>query len=347
MGKKDFSRVCIAGSVYPLLMYLLCSSEEEIDNTCFFFYKDIPSILQRKFKHRIVFNCEIHGRSFLQKVRLILQAFIIRLIAHSRWPFLLTAQLYAQDHFCFSIPLIGKRKYTLLSDAPHVYSILQRICFYEKQIDKKRIVKNKLLNVLLGPLWTGTWGMNCQCESIMLEEKDYISYLDPYLMKEVDFLYCWNAASEFKRNLILNIFDITKEVLYTIQNTSFILLTQPFSGDGIITEEEQIQMYSAILEKYEHSKVLIKVHPRDNVDYRKCFPRTQVFSFPIPTQFLVLLTTSNLRRVVTICSTAASAFNARIVEWIGCKVNKKILDSCGDLRLEDILSEKHIDFIES
>lgn len=199
--------------------------------------------------------------------------------------------------------------------------------------------------MLLGPLWTGTWGMNRQCEAILLEEKDYIPYLDQDIMKEVDFLHCWNTASKAKRDLILDIFNITEEVLHLIQNRSFILLTQSFSADGIITEEEQIQMYSAILKKYDHTRVLIKVHPRDTVDYRKHFPRTQVFSYPIPTQLLALLTTGNLRRVVTVCSTAASAFNVKMVDWIGCKINNKILNSCGDLRLEDILPGKHFDFL--
>ncbi|EKC62261.1 N-acetylneuraminic acid synthase-like protein, partial [human gut metagenome] len=47
-----------------------------------------------------------------------------------------------------------------------------------------------------------------------------------------------------------------------------IVLTQPFSKDCDISDEEQVEMYRNMIVPYGESNVIIKPHPRETLPYR-------------------------------------------------------------------------------
>lgn len=64
-----------------------------------------------------------------------------------------------------------------------------------------------------------------------------------------------------------------------------ILLTQQFCSLGVMSEEEQTQLYTKLKEKLP-GKILIKKHPDDPLDYRAIFPEAEVIRETFPSELL-------------------------------------------------------------
>ncbi|MGI6011838.1 MAG: polysialyltransferase family glycosyltransferase [Ruminococcus sp.] len=66
-----------------------------------------------------------------------------------------------------------------------------------------------------------------------------------------------------------------------------ILLTQNFSGLGVMSPGEQISLYKNLAEDFlSHVPLIIKKHPDDPLDYRGIFPRTKVIRTVFPSELL-------------------------------------------------------------
>lgn len=112
-------------------------------------------------------------------------------------------------------------------------------------------------------------------------------------------------------------------------------MTQAFSDDHFVTEEEQVEIYRKILSNYDEDDVVIKPHPRDKIDYRKYFPKVMYFDKTVAMQFLAILGIK-FERVVTVSSSAALSFGIDIpIDWYGYRVHPGILKGEGVRTLED------------
>ena len=69
---------------------------------------------------------------------------------------------------------------------------------------------------------------------------------------------------------------------------TFLLLTEPFAVTGRLPDEEsQIKLYRELIEKYGSDRtVMVKSHPRDNVDYKKYFPNITVIEKNMPMEVM-------------------------------------------------------------
>ncbi len=66
-----------------------------------------------------------------------------------------------------------------------------------------------------------------------------------------------------------------------------IILTQPYNIQ--IGDDNLIEIYRKIIDKYNSEEVVIKTHPRDNLDYEKAFPGVKVYSKKVPAELFALL----------------------------------------------------------
>lgn len=85
-----------------------------------------------------------------------------------------------------------------------------------------------------------------------------------------------------------------------------LLLTEPFAVTGRLPDEKaQVSLYRDVLAGYaKNSQVLIKPHPRDDMDYRKYFPDVQVMEKNIPMEVLNFDENFRVFRAVTVSSSA-------------------------------------------
>ena len=85
-----------------------------------------------------------------------------------------------------------------------------------------------------------------------------------------------------------------------------------------------------IIKKYSKEKLVIKNHPQEKTNYKKEFSDIMVLEKKFPSELLSLLGL-NLKRVVTINSTAISIFLKKAkIDFYGSKVHPKIFSSLGD-----------------
>ena len=319
MKHYNISRIYIVGTVYSLFLYLLASDEKDIEKTFFFYGSGIKKRMLQKFPNKHYFNLSKH----MWKKRLL--RIYLRLFARLKWNFLKSLPIFAQDHLTFASSLIGKREYVYIEDGPNNVPNA-----YDTPLFKKHIKKgNKILKFLFGNVFLKPYGSNNQCKKMILTNH----YKSDKEIMLIDIKQEWEKASESKKNLILSVFDISFNDSIFTEKRPVALFTSPFVTDEIITEKEQIEIYESVLEKYSQKEIVIKSHPRDNIDYKRYFPDIEVFSKPVPMQ---LLDCMGLRfeKAVTISSSSVLSIPYPIdIEWIGNECHPNLLAEYGSVKL--------------
>lgn len=97
----------------------------------------------------------------------------------------------------------------------------------------------------------------------------------------------WNEKTEQEKTQLSDImgFDYESIQREAMNGRSIVFLTEPnvSAGDMLMTAEEQIELYRRILSDYDQTKVMIKPHPADYIDYESVFQDCFIInkSFPI------------------------------------------------------------------
>lgn len=316
---KNYTRVCIPGSTYVLTFYLLMSSKEEIENTCFFFTYTIPEQLRKKFSNAIFIDLKDvwHKNKYLLSVYTLFKRKI-------QWPFLTTAEVYGLD---FYWDLLRGLHMNYIEDCPNVLDIWETSRLYESyQKSKKELaIKRKIKQWLFGEYYQRPVGTSSAVKAIYTSTP----YNKPYHRGKSNFVInlkqAWENSNEEKKKFILNVFDLTENDLKVLKSKKAILLTQPYVEDRKMTEEQLINIYSNIIEKYGPQNILIKPHPRDKHKYNQIFPNTELFDKKVPMQLLALLG-ANYEHIVTINSSSALSFGIDApIEWWAEKLDANIV----------------------
>lgn len=152
----------------------------------------------------------------------------------------------------------------------------------------------------------------------------------PLQLKEkveiIDIKKIWFEKTPKERSEILRIFEVPKK----LREKKYILFTQPLSEDKLLTEEEKINLYKKIIEKYDLELLVIKPHPREQTDYLKIFSQITIMNMEIPAILLKLLN-FKFKRAITIFSTAVFNLERDIeIDFYGTRVHPKLLEKWGD-----------------
>lgn len=84
-----------------------------------------------------------------------------------------------------------------------------------------------------------------------------------------------------------------------------LLITQPLYKDGFLDDEEQqIKMYKYMIERYMQENIIIKPHPRDEIDYTKMIKNCTVLNSDFPIEILNLMNEIYIKKCVTAFSTS-------------------------------------------
>ena len=140
----------------------------------------------------------------------------------------------------------------------------------------------------------------------------------------------WSKKSEEEKKEILDIFGFNERTISKIKNKKNILLTQPLSEDGFISEKEKIELYKKVIINYLEKDLVIKTHPREKTDYKKYFPEIEILNQSFPAELFDLLDIK-FETAITIFSTAALNFSKNSkVDFYGTKVHPNLLKQWGD-----------------
>jgi hypothetical protein len=319
---RKIKRVCIVDSIYTLFLYLLYTSEDELNETYYFFGNTIRDSIRKRISYYYHFD-------ITKKINknIIWRFLSLKFVRFFRWPFLRKATIFAQDHLLYSPYIIGQRDYTFIEDGPHMIQVYFHDKLYRDTCEywsKKYITIKKLLNYIISDVYNRTVANNTQCKELVLTVDDDIPYIAGKIKHIVSLEKLWNSATAHKKKIILDIYDLSEMDIKFLKTRTHIILTQQFSADGLISEQEQVKLYADIIKKYDPLSLILKTHPRDLVDYRKYFPDVAVFDKIIPMQLLNLVGI-RFKKVTTVFSSSISLFPYEIEkEWIGSSVHPNL-----------------------
>lgn len=137
----------------------------------------------------------------------------------------------------------------------------------------------------------------------------------------------FNKLSDEEKKEICEIFLNDLSVL-NLSNYSMII-TQPLHKDGLVeTEEKQVELYKDIIKKYlRNDKIIIKVHPRDKINYKKYFKECLIIDKPFPIELFNFYPDIRFDKVISISSTSVDFLkNAKskiTLGWEWLNENKK------------------------
>lgn len=326
---NPIERLCILDTPYSLLVYLIYSSEKDIRNTFFIFGENMPRGLENHLNaFYVVHKVNLFNRRML---RWVYYKYIKYFILHGVTP---STHIYGHDHLPFSSVIIGNRYYTMIEDSQNICT--NYICgkMHERILENRKTLKNRLYRTLYGKLYDCAFAENHQCTSILMTKEDYAEYISDKEHIVFSMPELWKRSSQEKKDLILRCFNVNKSDVEVMNRYKIILFTQPLTD--IVDENTQKEIFRLILSHYSKDDILIKVHPRDKLDYKQLFPDYAVFKKQIPSQLLDLLGVK-YDKAVTCFSSAVSMFNYPIkIDWYGTEIHKELFRKVGHIDVPQI-----------
>lgn len=329
---SGITHVCICGSAYALLQYLLLEEEDVIKNHTYYIVGSgvKPEIASQLPRYTCFDTAPCH--TLRQKINRVCVKLNLCCSGERRFPFMKTAKIYAQDYM-YPILAIGERPYYMLQESP-----LHMTVNYGKDSQDLERVKNhqqsisgKVEQWLYGEVLLSLPASTTQCRKVYLTEPNDSPLLVGKECEIHTLTSLWKQSSNTKKDFVRSIFRISKEEVQVPQGSVF--LTQPLVDDGILTASEYKALLDKLFAHYPFSELCIKVHPRDTYDYTTNFPDSQLITKPISLELLFLLGW-RCNRIISICSTAVNAIPTDVdVDWFGPEIHPKLTAYFGNTML--------------
>lgn len=313
---------CVVDAVYPLFLYLLIRTEDEVADTVFFFGKTIPqSVAQRLGRYFYATNYEWNGTDsplWRERLRIRLKFLVLNLF------FVRGRKVFAQDHLTYSGKILCRSRYTWLEDAPGSYRAMLG------RVKPVRGFANLWEDFLYeGDLHGRLVGTGPQCVNRLVSREEDVQAAEGR-HERVDIRARWEALCPGRKKWMLDLFGVSEEMLRDFRARDTVIFTQPLMLDCGIGMDETLAIFGPLVERYGEENVLIKVHPRDFFDYAAIFPRARIARVIVPMQLLNFVLPP-FKRAITVCSTAVIHLPPETeVIWLGTRVNEKILNRYGE-----------------
>jgi hypothetical protein len=313
---NKIERTCIVDSSYTLFLYLLISSNDEINKTFFFFSDGIPEYTRHFFKSQSYY---ISSKKRYALETLIIEL-LIRYFGRLKWPFLRKVPFYGMVIGPYTADFLGNKKISVIEEGfeyANVPSVKRKFLWLRTKI--------------FGPYWGEIidYRSNLVKDIVMTGSKDS-PLLNLSKTRIISMYDIWNLSAPDKKTYILSAFNITQEDIDILRQKKEILLTQTLTEDGVISLEEEIELYKYLLKDCQFlSDVIIKPHPRERKDHSIILPGIDVFNKQVPMQ---LLSCCGIRfkKVHTICSSAVFNFPYDLdINFLGTDIHPKIVGRYG------------------
>lgn len=330
---EKFDNSCYINSMYTLLQFLLLKNEDERKKTFYFFGRAIPERVAKCFKNSWHLNTKFKDEKGIMKYKKIyslyrnLEKFVIK-------ENLCNKPMYMADNMSYSQFFLNHmNECYLLEDGCINYNkeMLEKI-INTKEKNNLKTLRNKFLK--RSKNYYKPFGLSDKIEKIYLTGIAEIPEVIKNKVEVIDIKENWKNLSQEERTNILKIFNINSAVLEKLQKKEdrVLLITQTFSEDKYVSEEEKINMYKEIIDMYPDQKVVIKPHPRELTNYKEVFPDIDIIEGKFPLEVLMLLGVE-FKEVVTVYSTAALNFKGITnVNYLGTESYPKIKARFGEVK---------------
>lgn len=286
-------RICTVDTVYSLFLYFLIKGVS--DDDLFIFSSGVPEDVRKNINHVIKFAVMNLGVCFRQLYGILKLRLLMLFVGDD-------VEIYGHGHTQFSY---------MFYEYENTYLIEDGLANYRKL--ESNFISNRLLN-FLGLYIKGSKSGYGTHENIKKVYLTYEGFCDVSSKAEIiDLNALWENLSLEDHLKILKIFNFSN-----LENIDVLLITQAFSEDNLMDLNEEMRIYSEIVEKYPN--IIIKPHPRKVKDYSKIFPDNTVLDKHFPVELLVLMGIK-IEKTVTISSTAVLHFPASEIETYWGDIN--------------------------
>ncbi|MCP2004359.1 UNVERIFIED_ORG: hypothetical protein J2Y78_002899 [Buttiauxella agrestis ATCC 33320] len=266
--------ICVVNNTHGLLMYFL-KYPEKFTSTLFVCQDDLPLVIRSNLAKVIVmpsFNDDKKNLAIIKRI-------VYRIYMHycKFWYLKRYSKIICgHDHLYFSGSFISN-KFICLEDGTANYLTKHR-----KASKLKSLIREKILGVS-----SEVYGYSDKIKKLILSGMMAVPDELSNKSEVIDISDSWRLCSHEHKKHFLAVFNVEHE----IPNKKVMIVTQPFSEDGYITESEKLEIYRSLLEyykkNYDTSEICIKPHPREKTDYKMNFDCTVIDS-PVPAQVLIL-----------------------------------------------------------
>lgn len=294
-------KVALVSNLRMLLIFLLLNSDD-LDNICFIFDSSFSS--DKKLKKNLLLK---EKKRFKRIANIFFDYFKLKKLNLSK-----NVKVYGADHIRGANFFLKRYEFYLIEDGMMNYAkqtykrTIKNLLFSKPKLGRDKNVKKIYLTGLA---------------QIPEEIKDKVEIVD---LKKL-----WKLKTKEEQEEILEVFGFNREILEKIKEKNTILFTQPLSEDGILNEQEKIELYSKIILKYPKEKLIIKTHPREKTNYIEFFKEILILDKSFPAEIFELLDI-DFDRTITLFSTAAFGVKAKYIDFYGAEVNLKILEKVGN-----------------
>lgn len=298
-NKKNIEFVCFASSVLNLSHIISSIGLDKIDKILIIISENTANSLDiNKIENYIIVNNKYKISGFKKIAFKFGYRDLLTLLLHEYIS--TTTTIYGVDHGAFYF-LYKNKKLFVFEDGAVNYSP-SKIMFIKK-------ISNYIFGDNILP-----YGRNKNVIKLFLTAPERYKIKNRAIIEKIDLLKSINVANNMS---LINVSSLN------INLSDGVLITQPLSEDGIISECEKIRIYTEILKK-ENIKY-IKPHPRELTDYSTI---GFVISNDLAVEMLLLMD-NKPRKLVTLFSTAVD--NCSI---IGANVEIKKYWSYGNSKIK-------------
>lgn len=153
--------------------------------------------------------------------------------------------------------------------------------------------------------------------------EDLVCYIKKKRIRECRINTLEQNLSPQNKDQIYRIYAKAYQIPLVYDEEVNLLLTGPLAHDkAVASEEDQIQCYIDAVKQYcnDGKLLLVKPHPRDDVNYEGIFDNSIVIDKIVSSEVLSLSETLHINKVITIYSTSISSFrNAKEMIMLGAE----------------------------
>lgn len=330
----SYKNSCYVNGSYPLLLFLLMKTEKNLNDTFFFFGRGVPENIAKNFKNSWHLNIYFKKKNkFTKYIEMyLLYRNLENFLTKEK---LIKKNIYLQDNISYSQFFMNHiDNCFLLEDGLANYNTehLKLITKEKLKLKKFKIFRDKFLK--RSKYNYKVLGLSNKIKKIYLTGIAEIPEIIKDKVEIVNLKEKWKQLSLEEQEEILRIFNLKNSDLIKWQKlkNKVLLITQPLSEDGIITEKEKIEIYKEVIEKNKLENIMIKPHPREKTNYKNIFPDIELIEGKFPLEILMLLGI-NFKEVITIFSTAALNFKGITnVNFIGTEDNINLKEKVGEIK---------------
>ncbi len=192
---------------------------------------------------------------------------------------------------------MSKINYNIIEDGLNCYKNIYRQEDFNSLKYRVKILINDL---------TCSFGSSKYVKTIEVNSKDSIDVFFKDKFIEIPRKEMFAKLKKNEKEKIINIFF--DEQLKFKNTKASLLLTQPLYKDGFLNDKkQQIDMYKYIIDTYMNEKIIIKPHPRDDIDYKQISKDYIILNNSFPVEILNFIENISVEKCITAFSTAIDA----------------------------------------